>query len=148
MTIWPSRSPVGMTICASPGRRSLADLDELVIGRRSGPSLCPGEPWRGGNQVAFGRPAVAGTLLAILCACAWTWPRGSGVVALIGMAPATLEVKDPSPGDIVEKVAIMGDDQHGTGIFAGAFRARGRSDRGGWSVRRAAGDRSGAAEVG
>jgi len=43
-----------------------------------------------------------------------------GVVALIGNAAAAIEFEDPA-GDVVEKVAVVGDDQDRAGIFAQMF---------------------------
>jgi len=40
-----------------------------------------------------------------------------GVIALIGNAAATVELENPS-GDVVEEVAVMGDDQDRAGIVA------------------------------
>ena len=40
-----------------------------------------------------------------------------GVVALVGHAPAAVELEDPA-GDVVEEVAVVGDDQHRAGEVA------------------------------
>ena len=40
-----------------------------------------------------------------------------GVVALVGDAAAAIELEDPA-GDVVEEVAVVGDDHHGAGILA------------------------------
>ena len=40
-----------------------------------------------------------------------------GIVALVGNATAAIELEDPA-GDVVEEVAIMGDDQDRTRIVA------------------------------
>ena len=39
------------------------------------------------------------------------------VIALVGNAAAAIELEDPA-GDVVEKVAVVGDDQDGAGIVA------------------------------
>ena len=66
-----------------------------------------------------------------------------GVVALVGNAAAAIELEDPAR-DVVEEVAVMGDDQDGARIVcADAARARRPSRRrDGWSARRAAAGRA------
>ena len=45
------------------------------------------------------------------------WPEIGRVIALVGNAAAAIELENPA-GDIVEEVAVVGDDQHGAGEFA------------------------------
>ena len=40
-----------------------------------------------------------------------------GVITLIGNPLAAVEFENPG-GDVVEEIAVMGDDQHGAGIIA------------------------------
>ena len=66
----------------------------------------------------LGELALARALLALLLrqALALLLEVG-GVVALVGDAAAAVDLQDPA-GDVVEEVAVVGDDQHRAGVVA------------------------------
>ncbi len=89
---------------------------------------------------AFWRAVVLAALLVHALGLGFEIGR---VVALIGNAAAAVEFEDPA-GDIVEEIAVVGDDQHRARIFAQMLFQPGRWSRrrDGWSARRAAAGRA------
>ena len=108
-----------MTICADVvplsfrlGHQLLVALDARL--RLGLPSLR-----RGGNPFALALDrALAGLLLAASCSQPLLLLlEPGGVIALVGNAAAAVEFEDPA-GDVVEEVAVVGDDQDRARIAA------------------------------
>ena len=112
MTFSPSRSATGMMICAVVGAFSLLLPDELVVGRDARLGLGLAGLGRGGDPLAFlgQRPLARRVLAAFLLEPLLLLLQPGRVVALVGDAAAAVEFEDPA-GDVVEEVAVVGDDQ-------------------------------------
>ena len=67
--------------------------------------------------LALQRALMRGLLAAFLRQTLLLLRQPRGVIALIGNALAAIEFEDP-PRDVVEEVAVMGDDQDRAGIVA------------------------------
>ena len=119
MTFWPSRSATGMTIWATVGAFSLLLLDQFVVGLDARLRLGLAGLGRGGDPLAFlGERALArGVLAAFLLEPLLLLRQPGGIVALVGNAAAAVEFENPA-GDVVEEVAVVGDDQDRAGILA------------------------------
>ena len=119
MTTLPSRSPAGMTICVSVGLRVVGLLDQILIGLDAGLRLGLARLRAGRDPLALAPDRLlAGVVLAaFLDQALGLGVEILGVVALVGNAAAAVELEDPA-GDVVEEVAIVGDDQHRARIVA------------------------------
>ena len=71
------------------------------------------DPFLLGGERALARFLLAAFLLQALLLL----PEPGGVIALVGNAAAAIELENPA-GHVVEKIAVMGDDQNGAGIIA------------------------------
>ncbi len=67
--------------------------------------------------LALQRALMGGVLAAFLRQAFLLLRQPGGVISLIGNAAAAVELENPS-GDVVEEVAVMGDDQDRAGIVA------------------------------
>ena len=119
MTFWPSRSATGMTICAVVGAFSLLLPDQFVIGRDARLGLGLPGLRRSGDPLAFlGERALArGVLAAFLLEPLLLLLEPGGIIALVGDAPAAIELENPAR-HVVEEIAVVGDDQDRAGIGA------------------------------
>ena len=97
----------------------IGDLEQFVIAlvARLGFGLARfrrgGDPFALARQRALARFVLARFLLQSLLLLV----QPGGVVALVGNAAAVVELEDPA-GDVVEEVAVVGDDQNGARVIA------------------------------
>jgi hypothetical protein len=101
-----------MTICALADTLALGLAGQLVVG--VDPGLLLGLPRLGALADPF-QLALQRLLLGLVLARLLFEPLGllfqpGGVVALVGDAAAAVELEDPA-GDVVEEIAVVGDDQ-------------------------------------
>ncbi len=105
-----------LSVAGAPfGRR----LDQFVVGLDAGLRLGLARLGALAHPFALTRQRpLAGRFLASLLGHALGLLFQVGrVVALVGDAPATVELEDPA-GHVVQEVSVVGDHQHRTGIFA------------------------------
>ena len=127
MTTLPRRSPCGMTICVSPGRRLSASTSRSSKALMRALDLVWRAFGRGRNPLALARdrPLASVVFAAFLLEALGLGFQIGGVVAFVGNAAAAVELENPA-GDIVEEVAVVGDDQHGALVGAQVlFQPRG-----------------------
>src|SRR4030065_158091 len=74
---------------------------------------------RGGYPLAFAleRAPARLVLAAFLLHALLLLMQPGGVIALVGNAAAVIELENPA-GDVVEEVAVVGDDQDGARVIA------------------------------
>jgi hypothetical protein len=100
-------------------RRSLAALrDEVIVALDARFGFRLASLRRGGDPfaLAFERALARFVLAAFLQQPLLFLSKPGGIVALIGDAAATIEFENP-PRDIVEEIAVVGDDEDGAGIL-------------------------------
>ncbi len=102
------------------GRRRLVVLlgDELLIALDARLALGLPRLGRCGDPLAFGfeRALARLVLAAFLREALLLLLQPGGVIALVGNAAAAIEFENPA-GDIVEEIAVVGDDQDRAGIM-------------------------------
>ncbi len=106
-------------ICAAWVCFSLAFLKQLFVALVARLRFRLPRPGRRGNPflLALERALVRGLLAALLLQPLLLLHQPGRIVALVGNALAAVELEDPA-GDIVEEVAVVGDDQDRAGIVA------------------------------
>ena len=106
-----------MEISATPRDLLLRARQHLLISLDACAVLCLARARRGGDPLLLGRErTLAGAFLLLLLRQALALLLQPGrVVALERIAAAALDLQDPA-GDVVEEVAVVGDDHHGAGI--------------------------------
>ena len=113
----------------------------LLVALQPGPALgLPGLGTRSHPGQLVHQPlAQLGVLAALYRYTLGLLLQVGGVVALVGVGPATVDLEDPL-GDVVQEVPVVGDREDGARrSWPGAAPATARSPRpGGWSARRAA----------
>ena len=119
MTFCPSRSATGMTICAVCVCFSPAFFSKLLValvarlGFRLPGARRGGDPFLLARERALVRLLLAAFLLEPLLLLL----QPGRVIALVGNAAAAVELENPA-GDVVEEIAVVGDDQDGARIVA------------------------------
>ncbi len=100
------------------GRRRLVVLlrDEFLIALNAGLGLCLTRLGRRGDPFAFRLDCALARffLTALLRKALLLLLQPGGVIALVRNAATAIEFENPA-GDVVEEVAVMGDDQDGAG---------------------------------
>ena len=151
MTFWPSRSATGMTICAVCVCFSAALREQVLVALVARLGFGLPRPRRGRDPFLLARERALARLFlaAFLLQPLLLLHEPGRIVALVGNAAAAVELEDPA-GDVVEEVAVVGDDQDRARIVAQmAFEPAHRSRRrDGWSARRAAAGRAARAAAG
>ena len=106
-----------MTISATPADLLLRLRQHLLVALDARAVLRLARARRGGDPFLLGRQrALAGAFLLLLLLQALALLLQPGrVVALERIAAAALDLQDPA-GDVVQEVAVVGDDHHGAGV--------------------------------
>ena len=108
-----------MTICAVCGPFSAAFCDQFLVALIARLRLGLAGARRGGDPLLLARERLLARLLlaALLRQPLLLLLQPGRIVALVGDAAAAIELEDPA-GDVVEEVAVVGDDQDRAGIVA------------------------------
>ena len=108
-----------MVICATVFDLGVGDLEQFLVAliTRFGFGLPRFRRRRYPLAFALQRALARLVLAAFLLQSLLFLVQPRGVVALVGNAAAVIELEDPA-GDVVEEVAVVGDDQDGAGVIA------------------------------
>src|SRR5262249_5886920 len=94
-------------------------LHQIFVALVARLGLCLPRAWRSRNPFLLARERALprSCLEAFLLEPLLLLPEPSRVISLVGNAAAAIELEDPA-GDVVEEVAVVGDDQNRAGIIA------------------------------